>query len=78
MVFRNLGAGLSSDLIRSATEETYARWIDRYGNLPEERLRTEIGITEVRSTNPGFCYIQAGWEKDRTVRGKLYMYAPAT
>lgn len=76
MVFRNLGAGLSSSLIESATEETYRQWIERYGSLPPERLRTEIGIRAVRSTNPGFCYKVAGWTVDRVVRGKLYLWAP--
>lgn len=76
MLFRNLGAGLSSDLIRSATDTTYAAWLDRYGELPPERLRTEIGITSIRSVNPGYCYKQAGWVKDRVVRDKLYLYAP--
>jgi hypothetical protein len=76
MLFRNLGAGLSSALITSATEETYRQWIARYGALPTERLRTEIGIAHVRSTNPGFCYLAAGWERDRIVRGKLYLFAP--
>ena len=76
MLFRNLGAGLSSELIASATEATYREWIKRYGNLPEERLRTEVGIKEIKSTNPGFCYQRAGWVKDRIVRGKLYLWAP--
>lgn len=76
MVFRNLGAGLSSDLIASATAETYRQWTIRYGALPCERLRTEIGVKEVRSKNPGYCYQRAGWIKDRIVRGKLYLWAP--
>jgi hypothetical protein len=76
MVFRNLGGGLSSDLIREATETTYVEWERRYGSLPAERLRTEIGIKAVRSTNPGYCYLQAGWVKDRIVRDKLYLWAP--
>lgn len=76
MLFRNLGAGLSSDLIRSATEETYRRWLERYGELPEERLRTEVDVRAVRSENPGFCYIAAGWEKGPTKRGKRHLYAP--
>jgi hypothetical protein len=76
MLFRNLGAGLSSTLIQTATAETYAQWIARYGCLPEERLRTEIGIGAIQSSNPGYCYICAGWEKDRVVRGKLYLWAP--
>lgn len=76
MLFRNLGAGLSSELIASATAETYRQWSARYGELPAERLRTEIGIREVRGNNPGYCYKVAGWVKDRTVRGKLYLWAP--
>jgi hypothetical protein len=66
----------ASDLIRSATELTYQLWQEKYGVLPEERLRTEIGVREVKSRNPGYCYQCAGYEKDRVVRGKLYLWAP--
>ncbi len=76
MIFRNLGAGLSSDLIAAATAETYLRWIERYGALPPERLRTEIGVEAVESSNPGYCYLKAGWEHDRWTRGKRYLWAP--
>lgn len=76
MIFRNLGAGLSSSLIQEATEETYRHWIAKYGRLPEERLRTEIGVKQVRSQNPGYCYQRAGWEKGPTKNGKLFLYAP--
>lgn len=76
MVFRNLYAGVASDLIREATERTYEEWVKRYGRLPEERLRTEIGIKEVKSADPGRCYRLAGWVDDRVVRGKLYLFAP--
>ena len=88
MIFRNLDAGLSSDLIRNATEETYRQWIIRYGELPPERLRTEIGVREVKSANPGYCYMCAGWEKGKVLHrktgqlideihnGKLFLYAP--
>ena len=75
-MFRNLGAGRSSDLIRAAVGATYAAWRMKYGDLPDVRLRTEIGIAAVRSSNPGYCYQCAGWSKDRVVRGKLYLYAP--
>lgn len=77
MMFRNLGAGLSSDLIIEATAVTYREWERRYGALPAERLRTEIGIDAVRSTNPGFCYLKAGWERGEKKRGKLFLWAPA-
>lgn len=79
MVFRNLGAGRSSDLIREATERTYAEWLLRYGALPPERLRTEVGVARARergSTNPGYCYLAAGWERGPVKRGKLHLYAP--
>lgn len=76
MLFRNLGAGLSSELITLATAETYLQWTRRYGSLPAERLRTEIGVAQVRSTNPGFCYLIAGWEPGETRNGKRFLYAP--
>lgn len=76
MVFRNLGRELSSSLILSATARTYEEWKIRYGSLPSERLRTEIGISAVKSRNPGYCYKVAGWVPDRVVRGKLYLWAP--
>lgn len=76
MLFRNLGPELSSNLIRSALARTYEEWIKRYGALPPERLRTEIGIRATRSKNPGYCYKVAGWVKDRVVRDKLYLWAP--
>ncbi len=77
MLFRNLGAGLSSDLIRSATAETYRLWAAKYGALPPERLRTEVDTRRVASANPGYCYLCAGYTKDRIVCGKLYLWAPA-
>lgn len=79
MMFRRLPECpyLASDLIRTATEETYTRWIERYGALPDARLRTEVDTRIVRSANPGYCYKLAGYTVDRIVRGKLYLWAPA-
>lgn len=76
MIFRNLGLALSSDLIRSATTRTYEEWIKRYGSLPSERLRTEVDIKRVRSANPGYCYLMAGWERGPVKNGKQFLYAP--
>ena len=80
MLFRNLGEGLSSDLIRSATSLTYRLWLKRYGCLPSVRLRTEVS-TRRRSTNPGYCYQCAGWIKGEASkrmksRGMAVLYAP--
>lgn len=76
MLFRNLGAGLSSQLIQDALGVTYEQWLHRYGALPPERMRTEIKVSAVRSQNPGYCYLAAGWIHDRYVRGKRYLWAP--
>lgn len=63
-------------LVVTATASTFVFWREKYGTLPEERLRTEIGIADVRSTNPGACYRIAGYTHDRDVRGKCYLWAP--
>jgi hypothetical protein len=76
MIFRNLGAGLSSQLIREALDMTYQEWAKRYDGLPDERLRTEVDVRQIRSSNPGFCYRAAGWERGEIKRGKLFLWAP--
>jgi hypothetical protein len=53
-IFRNTGAVLSSDLIREAVGITALRW----GLAP---FLTYVAVDHVRSTNPGYCYIQAGF-----------------
>lgn len=75
-VFRNLGKTRSSDLIREALAATLVAWERRYGSVPDEPLRTEIDCSKVRSSNPGFCYLMAGWTRGKRVRNKLYLYAP--
>ncbi len=67
----------ASELIRTATEATRIAWAARYGSLPAEPLRTEVDTRRVRSSNPGCCYLKAGYTRDRKVRGKLYLFAPA-
>jgi len=65
----------ASDLVRTATAATYQAWLDRYGSLPDARLRTEVSV-RVKSPNPGYCYKLAGYKLDRKVRGKVYLLAP--
>lgn len=55
-IFRNEGAGLASELIRAAMELAWDRW-------PGERLYTYVNPRRVKSSNPGYCFIQAGWRK---------------
>ena len=76
MMFRNLGNNLSSELIAAAVKKTYEAWIETYGELPTQRLRTEVAVSIVKSKNPGYCYLCAGWEKGLVKRGKLFLYAP--
>ena len=53
-IFRNEGAGLSSDLILAAEDHAWAKW-------PGERLYTYVNARRVRSANPGYCFKRAGW-----------------
>lgn len=59
--FRNEGAGLASSLIVSAMELTLERW----GAPPPDGWVTWIDKRKIASTNPGFCFKQAGWWLDR-------------
>jgi len=64
-VFRNEGAGLSSDLIREADAIADKRW-------PGERHYTYVNAKKIRGTNPGVCFTKAGWRRcGVTKRNKL-------
>ena len=55
-VFRNESELLSSDLILEAEQMAEQRW-------PGERLYTYINGKRIKSSNPGYCFLQAGWGK---------------
>lgn len=55
-IFRNEGAGLASELILAAEPIALAKW-------GQQRLYTYVNPKRVRSTNPGYCFIRAGWRK---------------
>jgi len=55
-VFRNESNLLSSDLILQA--EIIIRKL-----YPKERLYTYVNSLKIKSTNPGCCFIKAGWKK---------------
>lgn len=55
-IFRNEGAGVSSDLIVAADAIADIRW-------PGERHFTYVNPKRVRSQNPGYCFIKAGWRR---------------
>ena len=67
-IFRNTGPILSSSLIWEAVGITALRW----GAAP---FITYVAVDHVRSTNPGYCYIQAGFVRtgyrDQTKLGRM-------
>lgn len=58
-IFRNESTHLSSALIREAIELTLREW----GQPPPDGIITYVDQTKVRSVNPGFCFLKAGWRK---------------
>lgn len=61
-IFRNIGAGLSSDLIYEAEDFLHAEATD----CGPDGMLTYVWDSRVRSVNPGYCFKAAGW----TVRGR--------
>jgi hypothetical protein len=55
-IFRNEGPRISSYLIKEAVKLAKERW-------PGERLFTYVNGKKIRSTNPGYCFLMAGWER---------------
>lgn len=55
-VFRNESGHRSSSMILEAMQWAWARW-------PGSRLYTLVNAQAIRSTNPGFCFLAAGWRK---------------
>ena len=55
-VFRNESDILSSTLIKEAMQLAWQRW-------PGERLYTYVNPRKIKSTNPGYCFLMAGWHK---------------
>ncbi len=62
-VFHNESDVLSSELILEAEQLAWARW-------PGERLYTYVNPRKIRSSNPGYCFLCAGWRRlpQRTTR----------
>jgi hypothetical protein len=76
-MFRNEGAGVSSELIREATNRTFSYWQRHYGALPPVPLRTEVNPRKVRpKRDPGRCFLRAGWRRVKVHRGLVVLEAP--
>lgn len=63
-LFRNESPHLSSTLIRQADAVADHVW-------PGRRHYTFVSEADVRSTNPGFCFIAAGWRRCGKTEGGL-------
>lgn len=63
-VFRNESEHRSSQLIRQADAIADHVW-------PRERHYTYVNPKAVRSTNPGFCFMAAGWRRCGLTKGGL-------
>jgi hypothetical protein len=62
--FRNEGAATSSLLILEAERLACKKW-------PGHRLYTYVNPKKVNSTNPGYCFLMAGWTKCGFTKGGL-------
>lgn len=58
-IFRNESLFLSSDMIRAAVSATIAEW----GQPPPAGIITYVDQSKVRSSNPGFCFLSAGFRR---------------
>lgn len=69
-LFRNEGAGLSSELIQSAVAAT--RW--RYGSPPPAGMITFVDPSKVRTKrDPGRCFLRAGFRRIGMTGSRLFV-----
>jgi hypothetical protein len=73
-IFRNTGAGLSSELILAAESELMGRY-----ECGPDGLLTYVWDAKVASRNPGYCFKVAGWKAiGRSADGrKTLLHKPA-
>lgn len=70
-MFRNESEYQSSDLIRQADAIADFCW-------PRERHYTYVNAKKVRSTNPGYCFLRAGWTRCGTTKNGLIILEKVT
>jgi hypothetical protein len=68
--YRREGGRLASDMIRAAVAATRWRWPD----TPKLGMVTFVDPSKVSSENPGYCYRQAGFERDGQTQGGLLAF----
>jgi hypothetical protein len=66
-IFRNESSRLASEIILEAEELAFAKW-------GPNRLYTYIDAAKLRGTNPGFCFLKAGWSKVGMSKGGKLLF----
>ena len=67
-IFRNESSVLSSKLILEAEKFAREKW-------PGLKLFTYVSKTKVKSKNPGWCFIKAGWKyQGENKKGNLRLF----
>jgi len=67
-IFRNEGSRRSSDIILEAEALAFAKW-------GRNRVFTYVNGGKIRSTNPGYCFLRAGWQRVGKSKGGLTLLA---
>ena len=66
-VFRREAGPVASEMILEAEQWAWRRWSG-------QRLYTYVNASRIRSTNPGYCFLCAGWSRcGRTKTGKTIL-----
>ena len=72
VAFRNESCHLSSEMIAEAMQVATVVW----GHPPKDGFITYVDPAKVRSTNPGYCFIKAGWHRlGKSKSGKILLQA---
>lgn len=67
-IFRNEGSRLSSEIIREAEGAAFDKW-------GPNRVYTYVNAKKIQSSNPGYCFQQAGWRKIGLSKSGLVLLA---
>ena len=65
-VFRNESPHRSSALIQQADKIADCLW-------PDSRHYTYVNSEKIASTNPGYCFLRAGWRRAGKTKGGLHI-----
>ena len=65
-IFRNESTRLASEIILEAEQHA----IDKWG---PNRLYTYVDGSQIRSSNPGYCYLKAGWHRHGLSKGGKHL-----